>query len=94
MIARLRSLPDRVWDFALSAWLLLLLAGDVVSGSFDGTAFAPCFACVLVISLLPLVRRRAPLATIYAWTIATAVLGWGLEAADNFIGPIDRKSVV
>jgi len=88
MIARLRSLPDRVWDFALSAGLLLLLAGDVVSGSFDGTAFAPCFACVLVISLLPLVRRRAPLATIYAWTIATAVLGWGLEAADNFIGPI------
>ena len=41
-----------------------------------------------MISLLPLVRRRAPLATIYAWTIATAVLGWGLEAADNFIGPI------
>ena len=30
MIARLRSLPDRVWDFALSAGLLLLLAGDVV----------------------------------------------------------------
>ena len=88
MIARLRSLPDRVWDFALSAGLLLLLAGDVVSGSFDGTAFVPCFACVLVISLLPLVRRRAPLATIYAWTIATAVLGWGFEAADNFIGPI------
>src|SRR4029079_4973252 len=88
MIARLRSLPDRVWDFALSAGLLFFLVGDVVAGSFDGTAFVPCFACVLVISLLPLVRRRAPLATIYAWTIATAVLGWGLEAADNFIDPI------
>ena len=88
MIARLRSLPDRAWDFALTTVLLFFLCGDVVSGSFDDTAFVPCFACVLVISLLPLVRRRAPLATIYAWTIATAVLGWGFEAADNFIGPI------
>ncbi len=30
MIARLRSLPDRVWDFALSAVLLFFLVGDVV----------------------------------------------------------------
>ena len=57
MIARLRSLPDRAWDFALTTVLLFFLCGDVVSGSFDDTAFVPCFACVLVISLLPL---RAP----------------------------------
>ena len=54
MIARLRSLPDRAWDFALTTVLLFFLCGDVVSGSFDDTAFVPCFACVLVISLLPL----------------------------------------
>ena len=88
MIARLRSLPDRAWDVALTAVLLFFLTGDVFTGSFDGTAFVPCFAAVLLIALLPLIRRRAPLTAIYGWTLATVVLGWGYEAADNFIAPI------
>ena len=88
MIARLRSLPDRAWDVALTAVLLFFLTGDLFTGSFDGTAFVPCFAAVLLIALLPLIRRRAPLTAIYGWTLATAVLGWGYGAADNFIAPI------
>ena len=88
MIARVRSLPDRAWDFAITAVLLTLVALDVVSGAFAGTAFVPCFLLQLVIALLPLVRRRAPIATIYAWALATAALGFGFDAANNFINPI------
>jgi signal transduction histidine kinase len=88
VIARVRSLPGRAWDCAITALLLTFVALDVATGAFDGTAFVPCFVLQLVIALLPLVRRRAPIAAIYVWALASAALGFGFDASSNFINPI------
>jgi signal transduction histidine kinase len=74
MIKRLRRRPAWQWDALLSAGFFAALILDLADGTFDGDHRTASVAAVALIALLPLVRRRHPLAALYAWTLIVVVL--------------------
>jgi signal transduction histidine kinase len=87
MIERLRRLPAWAWDVTLTAGLLLVLAVDIGGGTFAGEHESASIAAIALIALLPLVRRRYPLGTMYAWALLTSVLALALHPAADLLVP-------
>jgi signal transduction histidine kinase len=87
VIARARRLPAWAWDALLSGGLLVVLAADLAGGTFDRDDRWPSVAAVALMSLLPLVRRRLPLATIYAWALLAVVMALALQSPADLIAP-------
>jgi signal transduction histidine kinase len=87
MIARVRSLPAWVWDALLTAGLLLVVVADLASGTFEEDHKWPSAAAATLMSLLPLIRRRRPLATIYAWALLAVVMALELQSPSDLIVP-------
>lgn len=88
MTARLRRVPPRAWDVLLTLTLLAVLAADVVSGTFDGSDHVGlAVALAGAIALLPLLRRRFPLATAYAWALLTVVMAVAVFPPAEVIAP-------
>jgi signal transduction histidine kinase len=79
--------PAWVWDVLLTGGLLVVLVADLASGSFDGDDKWPSVAAVALMSLLPLVRRRQPLAAIYAWALLAVVMALALHPPADLIAP-------
>jgi signal transduction histidine kinase len=87
MMGRLRRVPAWAWDALLSAGLFAVLVVDVAAGTFDGDHAAATVAAVAAIALLPLVRRRRPLATIYAWALIVCLLTLVLDPETELLVP-------
>ena len=87
MIARLRGLPPLTVDLLMCAAFLAVLVVDVVSGNLDGDTKAASIAAVAVFALLPLARRRYPLAVLYVWTGMTVVMALALHPPADVILP-------
>jgi signal transduction histidine kinase len=86
VIERVRRLPARAWDALLSGGMLLVLVIDVASGTFDGEDRALSVGAVALMCLLPLARRQAPLAVIYAWALlAVAMAAWLHPPSDPLV---------
>jgi signal transduction histidine kinase len=85
--ARLHSVPPRVWDVLLTTALLGVLLADVVSGTFDGSNEAWAVLTAGAIALLPLVRRRYPLATSYTWAGLTVLMAVAIFPPAKVIAP-------
>jgi signal transduction histidine kinase len=79
VIAAVRRMPARAGDVLISALFLAVLVGDVAAGHLDGERKAASIAAVAVLALLPLVRRRWPLGTLYAWVLITVVMALALH---------------
>ena len=87
MIGRLRRVPAWAWDALLSAGLLGDPRRRLAAGTFDGDHAAATAAAVAAIALLPLVRRRWPLATIYAWALIVCLLTLVLAPDTDLLVP-------
>ena len=87
MIERLRRVPPQVWDALLGTGLFAVLVADVAAGKLDGDHRDASVAAVAVIALLPLVRRRHPLAAIYAWSLITCLLTLALHPPTDLLVP-------
>ncbi len=87
MTKRLRRIPPRVWDIVLTALILGLLAADLASGTFDARRGTASAVVVGLVALLPLVRRRWPLAVIWAWTGATVLMAAALHPPADVTAP-------
>jgi signal transduction histidine kinase len=87
MIERLRRVPARVWDTLLSAGLFAVLIADAASGNFAGDHSGASVVAVVLIALLPLVRRRHPLGALYGWTVLICLLTVELHPERDLLVP-------
>jgi signal transduction histidine kinase len=87
VIARLRRLPPTAVDLLMSAAFFAVLVVDLVGGSLDGDAKAASIAALFVLALLPLVRRRRPLAVLYVWTAVVIAMALALHPPADVILP-------
>jgi len=87
VIGRLRRVPAWVWDALLTAGLFGVLVADLIAGTFDGRRPVATVAAVAAIALLPLVRRRRPLAAIYAWALIVCLLTLALHPESELLVP-------
>jgi signal transduction histidine kinase len=79
VISAVRRMPAWAGDVLITAIFFAVLVGDVAAGHLDGDAKAASIAAVALLALLPLVRRRWPLGTLYGWVLITVVMALALH---------------